>query len=243
MVHEVGRNQARRTLNSEGRMELGGVGGERSPINWERVTISGVGLGGTNLDRHQNVVRGGFGAKGQTGSLLSSGSINSFLSNIVHKGNYLHKHTYQLDIIAPQGLTVEPDLSIRCESITLPGTNVETSRDNLRKGPSREHAFNMNFGPVSGVFLVDKDQKERTFFHEWQKLCVANQDDGWGVGYYDSYATEMTITQFDMTGKPSFICKLFECFPKSIGPETLTLADTELMRVSVEFVFHRWEQI
>jgi hypothetical protein len=158
-------------------------------------------------------------------------------------GRYTHKHTYDLTIIAPRGLSTPKDLGMRCESITLPGTNVETSQDNLRKGPSREHAFNMNYGPVSGTFLCDKDQKERTWFHDWQKLCVADHDDGWGVGYFDSYATEMTITQFDLSGEKSFECKLIDCFPKSIGPETLTLADTELMRVSVEFVFHRWEQI
>ena len=179
---------------------------------------------------------------GNNTGLTSAGSINNFLTKIVHTGNYLHKHTYQIDIIAPRGMTVDKDLPIRCESITLPGTNIETSQDNIRKGPSREHAFNMNFGPISGVFLCDRNQKERTFFHEWQQICVAGQDVGWGVGYYDRYATEMTITQFDMTGEPSFKCKLFECFPKSIGPETLTLVDTELMRVSVEFVFHRWEQ-
>ena len=181
---------------------------------------------------------------GPVGSSISSAGISGFLSHVIRPGSFIHKHTYQVLVNAPAGMSATKyDLSYRCESITLPGTNLETSQDNLRKGPSREHAFNMNFGPVSGTFICDKDLKERTFFHDWQRLCVADQKDGWGVGYFDSYATDMEIRQFDLKGEMQYQCKLFDCFPKSIGPETLTLADTELMRVSVEFVFHRWEQI
>ena len=159
---------------------------------------------------------------GPVGSSISSAGISGFLSHVIRPGSFIHKHTYQVLVNAPAGMSATKyDLSYRCESITLPGTNLETSQDNLRKGPSREHAFNMN----------------------WQRLCVADQKDGWGVGYFDSYATDMEIRQFDLKGEMQYQCKLFECFPKSIGPETLTLSDTELMRVSVEFVFHRWEQI
>jgi len=199
-----------------------------------------------NIGSAQITPRGsGRPQESDVGRVASSGGINAFLSDVIRPGRYVHKHTYQILINAPRGMSKKTswDLSHRCESITLPGTNVETSPDTIRKGPSREHAFNMNFGPVSGTFLCDKDLKERTFFHEWQRLCVADKADGWGVGYFDSYATDMEIIQFDLAGDKQYHCKLFDCFPKSIGPETLTLADTESMRISVEFVFHRWEQI
>ena len=235
-------------VKSTGASVLGNVGGAIGPDTGANNTVT---IGSSSVrqgDVQTNVVRGKFGVagagnKGGVAALLSEGGINSFLSKIIHPGNYLHKHTYQLDITAPRDMLVARDLPIRCESITLPGTNVETSSDNLRKGPAREHAFNMNFGPVTGVFVCDQDQKERTFFHQWQQICVAGQEDGWGVGYFDRYATDMTITQFNMKGEPSFICKLFDCFPKSIGPETLSWTDAEIMKLSVEFAFHRWEQI
>ena len=158
----IGGRYANRKFNAAGQMELGGVGGKLGPHGSDNNTVSIGGLG-KQEDRHGDPITGGLGKKSRN-SLISEGSINSFLSKIVHEGRFLQKHTYQIDIIAPRGMTVARDLPMRCESITLPGTNVETSSDNIRKGPAREHAFNMNFGPVSGVFLCDRDQKERTFF-------------------------------------------------------------------------------
>ena len=55
------------------------------------------------------------------------------------------------------------DLSLRCESISMPGQNVRSVPDSLRFGPEREQAQGMTYGPISATFISDRLQVRKHF--------------------------------------------------------------------------------
>ena len=61
--------------------------------------------------------------------------------------------------------------------------------------------------------------------------------------YYKNYVTDLDVVQYDDEGNGTYAIRLFDTFPKTIVQQDVALADGELHRMSIEFVFHHWEEI
>ena len=171
----------------------------------------------------------------------------STMVSAIKTGAYARAHEYEVNILAapvtyPGGMD---KLVLRCESISLPGQNIETAGDNIKIGPIREHAFGVNYGQVSGVFLADDKLSEKTFFEDWQRKIF--RPGQYSVSYYTEYVGDMTIKQFSDKGDkgniPGYQVKLFDVFPKEVAQLELGTANGEFLRVSVTFVYHHWEEL
>ena len=133
-------------------------------------------------------------------------------------------------------------LMLRCESISMPGQNIETSSDNIKVGPTREHAFGVNYGQVAGVFLADNKLSEKTFFEAWQRKIF--RPGSYDVSYYADYVGEMTIKQISRHFDTSqYAVKLIGVFPKEVSQLEMATANGEFLRVSVTFSYHHWEEL
>ena len=89
--------------------------------------------------------------------MATIGTLSSFTA-LIKAGKFTRRYHYEVTMPKLFGIAYggdAKDLIMRCESFVLPGQNIETSVDNIRIGPSREHAFSATYAPVTGVFLCD----------------------------------------------------------------------------------------
>tara|TARA_Y100000034_G_scaffold54093_1_gene66314 strand:- start:1700 stop:2620 length:921 start_codon:yes stop_codon:yes gene_type:complete len=135
------------------------------------------------------------------------------------------------------------DISLRIESINLPGRNLDTTTDTNIYGPTREIVNGVSYAEdISIVFLASSDLRERKFFEEWQNRAINPAT--WDIGYYNDYVGIIEIYLMDKNGKRLFGVKLHEAFPKTIGPTPLSNAQKNaLIKTEVSFVFRYWTPI
>jgi len=177
-------------------------------------------------------------------------TIHEFTSSL-RTGNFARKYNYDISFTMPRNYSftneAKPgrDMFMRCETFGFPGQNISTTIDDIRTGPSREHAIGVTYAPITATFLSSKDMEEKRIFTAWHSLMVDiglyGTQPGFQAGYYNDYVTDILVNQYDDEGNNTYSVKLIDAFPKTIVQQDLALADGEFHRLSVEFVFWRWE--
>ena len=132
------------------------------------------------------------------------------------------------------------EISLRCESVTLPGRNLSSTPDPNIHGPLREVVNNVNYADsVTMVFQASTDLRERVFFEKWQYTAFNPRT--WNVGYYNDYVGSVFIYLLDKQDQRKYGLKLWEAFPKSIGPTELSYAsNNELIKLTIDMNFRYW---
>ena len=179
-------------------------------------------------------------------------TIHEFTSSL-RTGNFARKYNYDISFTMPRNYSftneAKPgrDMFMRCETFGFPGQNISTTIDDIRTGPSREHAIGVTYAPITATFLSSKDMEEKRIFTAWHSLMVDTGlygiQPGFQAGYYNDYVTDILVNQYDDEGNNTYSVKLIDAFPKTIVQQDLALADGEFHRLSVEFVFYRWVEI
>ncbi len=131
-------------------------------------------------------------------------------------------------------------ISMRCESVTLPGRGLATVDDANVHGPRRTVVNNVTFvDSLNFVFQASSDLKERALFEKWQYLAFNEKT--WNIGYYNDYIGSVEIYLLDKNGQRRYGLKLMECFPKEIGGTDLTYEPaTSIVKLSVTMNFRYW---
>ena len=137
-------------------------------------------------------------------------------------------------------LSDKKEISLRCESVTLPGRNLSSTPDTNVHGPLREVVNNVNYADsVAMVFQASADLRERVFFEKWQ--YTAFNPDTWNVGYYNDYIGEVDIYLLDKNNQRKYALRLMECFPKSIAQTDLSYAsNNEIIKLTIDMNFRYW---
>jgi hypothetical protein len=143
----------------------------------------------------------------------------------------------------PKGPTTARDVSLRVESILLPGRNLSTVSDTNIYGPSRDIVDGVTYADdIKISFQASSDLGERRFFEEWQKLAFNEKT--WNVGYYNDYIAQIDLYLLDREDNRRFGVKLWECFPKTIdGTELNQGTNNEIIKNDVNFSFRYWTQL
>ena len=134
-------------------------------------------------------------------------------------------------------------ISLRCESVNLPGINLNTLTDSNIYGPTREIVDGVTFAEdIAMVFQASAGLDERVFFEEWQKQAFDPAT--WDIGYYHDYVSDIDLYLLNKNNERRFGLKLHEAFPKTIGPTDLNQAsNNEIIKISVNFSFRYWESL
>jgi hypothetical protein len=134
-------------------------------------------------------------------------------------------------------------VSLRCESIDLPGRSLNAAEDTNIYGPSRNIVTGVTYaGEISMVFQASADLKERIFFEEWQKLAFG--EEVWNVGYYNDYVSAVEIYVLDRADVRRYGIKLHEAYPKEIAATTLDQgANSEIIKNTINFQYRYWTKI
>jgi len=166
-------------------------------------------------------------------------TLQYFRSQVVSEADFARNYEWDVIFLNPPVQYAGGDtreVSVRCESVIIPGQNIETSGDNIRIGPIRDHAFGVNYGSINCVFLASQDLAEKTFFEDWQREIFSND---FKMKYYDDYVADIMITQYNKDGK-GYRVKVFDAFPKTVNQVDLNQTPGEFLRVSVELEYHHW---
>ena len=134
-------------------------------------------------------------------------------------------------------------ISLRCESVNLPGINLNTLTDSNIYGPTREIVDGVTFAEdIAMVFQASAGLDERVFFEEWQKQAFDSTT--WDIGYYHDYVSVIDLYLLNRQNKRRFGLRLHEAFPKTIGPTDLNQATSnEIIKISVNFSFRYWSTL
>jgi hypothetical protein len=186
------------------------------------------------------------------------GVINDILAGFHDDNGYAQPNRYEILILPPaklgggnqtnifSGMERQSDtrsISLRAQSVTLPGRNLATSNDTNIYGPQREVVEGVTYAEDIAIdFQASSQLSERVFFENWQRQAFNEKT--WNVGYYNDYVGEIQIFVLDRQDKRRYGLKLWEVFPKTIGGNQLAYdANDTLMLTNVSFSFRYWTSL
>ena len=174
----------------------------------------------------------------------AANNLETAIASLRGENSYAVPNRFEVIITAPMpNYAAQRKVSLRCESVLLPGRNLNTGTDGMPYGPTREIVDGVMFAEdIAMTFVASGGLDERIFFEEWQELAFNKKT--WNVGYYDDYVSTIEIYLLNRQDERRFGIKLIEAFPKTIGPTDLNQATSnEIIKTSVGFSFRYWESL
>ena len=71
---------------------------------------------------------------------------------------------YSQILTEKKGEGIDRRTSLRCQSISFPGRNLDTTPDTNIYGPTRDIVTGFSYGEINGTFLCSSDLREKEFF-------------------------------------------------------------------------------
>ena len=170
------------------------------------------------------------------------GVLNNFLSEFHSDNGYALPSRYDVIITSPAAGDARK-VSMRCESLELPGRALNTSTDSNMYGIAPEIVDGITFGGTLAMnFQASSDLEERVFFESWQEMAW---DKGtWNVKYYKDYIKEIEIYVLDVKNTRRYGIKLMECFPKEIGPTSLDWGPAgDIIKIPITMQYKYWDTL
>lgn len=128
---------------------------------------------------------------------------------------------------------------LRCESISLPGRNMDSTPDSNIYGPEREIVTGYSFGDINAVFQCSSDMREKKYWETWQRLTFNPKT--FDIGYYNDYVGTIDIHTLDEQENRRYGCRLVEAWPKTIGAQSLGYADNNTYQtIDITIAYRYW---
>ena len=172
------------------------------------------------------------------------GVLNDILSEFHSDDGYAIPNRFEVLISAPGSSSTEArKVSMRVETVLIPGRNLNTLTDSNIYGPTREIVDGVTYAEdISMTFQASSGLDERVFFEKWQELAFDPQT--WDVGYYNDYVSDIEIYLLDRQDQRLYGVKLIEAFPKTIaGTDLGQSLNNEIIKTTVTFSFRYWETL
>ena len=186
------------------------------------------------------------------------GVLNDILAGFRSDDGYAQPNKYEVLIFPPAklgggqnqnvfgGMERQSELrkiSLRAQNVTLPGRNLSTTQESNIYGPDREIVEGVTYADdISMSFQASSGLDERLFFENWQRQAFNEKT--WNIGYYNDYIGHVEMYVLDKQEQRRYGIKLWEVFPKTIGPNELSYdANDQLMLTPVSFTFRYWTSL
>ena len=128
---------------------------------------------------------------------------------------------------------------LRCESISMPGRNMDSTPDSNIYGPEREIVTGYSFGDINAVFQCSSDMKEKKYWETWQRLTYNPKT--FDIGYYNDYVGTVDIHTLDEQERRRYGVRLVEAWPKTIGAQSLGYEDNNTYQtVDITIAYRYW---
>ena len=147
---------------------------------------------------------------------IAYGTLNEILGTTNSKDGMSRPNRYEVTLFPPSGTRGSKGLGsniftkimgdllgdgtvratgLRCESISMPGRNMDGTEDTNIYGPTREIVTGYSFGDINAVFQCSSDMREKKYWETWQRLCYNPQT--FDIGYYHDYTGSVEIHTLD----------------------------------------------
>ena len=183
---------------------------------------------------------------GNAASGPAFGLLNEVLSEFRSRDGIARPARYEVVIGSPPRLATDNrgarNVSLKCESISFPGRNIDTTPDTNIYGPTREIATGFSFADITATFQCSSEMNEKIFFERWQEASF--NINSWAMRFYKEYVGEIRIFLLDEQDQRRYGVKLWECFPKNIAAQTLDYSTiNEQMKIDVTFSYRYWKNL
>ena len=194
---------------------------------------------------------------------VAFGALNEVLGEIRGKDGISRPHRYEVTLFPPTGTGGSKGLGsnifskimgealgdgtvratgLKCESISFPGRNMDTTEDTNIYGPVRKIVTGYSFADVSATFQCSTDMREKKYFESWQRLTFNPQT--FAIGYYHDYVGSVDIHTLDEQGNKRYGVKLVEAFPVSINEQALSYSTNNAYQtLTVNFAYRYWQNL
>jgi len=130
------------------------------------------------------------------------------------------------------------DISLLCESVSLPGRSISTI-DYMAEKQSVKMPYTYIDTPVQMTFIITNDYYMRTVFENWYTSIFNTER--YKVGYKKDYSTDIVIQQLNSKNIPVFGVKLEKAFPIEMTPLELSNAtENDYLRMTVTFAYDKY---
>ena len=191
---------------------------------------------------------------------IAYGTLNEILGTTNSKDGMSRPNRYEVTLFPPSGTRgskgfgsniftkIMGDLlgdgtvratGLRCESISMPGRNMDSTPDSNIYGPEREIVTGYSFGDINAVFQCSSDMREKKYWETWQRLCYNPQT--FDIGYYNDYTGSVEIHTLDEQENRRYGVKLIEAYPKSIGAQSLGYGTNDSYQtIDITIAYRYW---
>jgi len=156
--------------------------------------------------------------------------------------------SYASGVLRKLTQTYGRQINIHCESVTLPGRDLEQQDiqygTDVKREMVRAHKYE---GTIQATFYADKYLRERSFMEAWQNLAVDPVSHT--AGYYDDYIGKMHIYQLGADSEvdrdmPTYALEALDVYPATIAISNYGygLVD-QIQKVTVEFAYKSWRNM
>ena len=194
---------------------------------------------------------------------VAFGALNEVLGSFSGNNGMSRPHRYEVTLFPPTGTGGSKGLGtnifskimgevlgdgtvratgLKCESISFPGRNMDTTEDTNIYGPVRNIVNGFTFSDIAATFQCSTDMKEKKYFETWQRLSFNPQT--FAIGYYKDYIGSVDIHALDEQDNRRYGVKLVEAFPTSIDAQSLSYADNSAYQtIGVNFKYRYWQNL
>lgn len=183
--------------------------------------------------------------------------ITDFRASINRKG-VVRNNSYMVSIVPPSILSDydASQLTLRCDSLNLPGLNLMTQDGIYRYGygPAEIMPYNAMYTPVTMSFIVDRVASQYTFFNVWMNRVFDTNISGgilpqdaiddpnvsapYEVSYKSDYATEMHIFVYNEVGDKVIELNFVEAYPMTVQDTPLSWGlQQDVVRLQVTMAY------
>lgn len=130
------------------------------------------------------------------------------------------------------------DVSLLCESCTLPGRAITTmEKQNVKQAVKVPYSFVNE--DVTFTFLLTGDYYMRKMFDNWLELVFDTNK--YEMRYPDTYTTDIRIAQLNKQNIPVYTVKLEKAYPTAINAISLdNTAENSIQKVSVNVTYENF---
>jgi hypothetical protein len=194
---------------------------------------------------------------------LAYGTLNEILGMGRSSDGISRPNRYEVTLLPPTGSRGSPGIGnniftkimgemlgdgtvratgLKCESISMPGRNIETTPDTNIYGPERNIATGFTFADVTATFQCSSDMKEKKYLETWQRLAYNPQT--WAMGYYNDYVGTIQIHTLDEQNNKRYGVELVEAYPKTIEAQALSYTTPDSYQtIGCTFTYRYWKNL
>ena len=153
---------------------------------------------------------------------------------------------YEVEIIGPQnhpgGAGMGREIGLQCNTISMPGHNLEQQTARYGSAPGREMVTGHTYaGNIAATFYLDENLDTKAWFDKWQQMAVSQVTHK--ARYYKDYIGTMNIYQLGGRGR-TYGIKCDEVYPATIGPIEYAYETVDTIALlTVEFAYRTWSDI